>query len=205
MMLHIFNRSVYRKPVGMHVQGRHEHREHHGFLLEILPFEGALHCHYATVDRAYHHPHALAAVMTLRATEKIEDEAIDYRGKDTEACRNQNRRHKEPYRHIKRCQYHNGRFLSAYLPKASIDNERSTVGIKADCGKRITVRQIAGAMARRIVTYARKGEEASVDEHLGFIKFGSRVDIYLPVDCEILVKIGDITRGGVTPVARFKS
>lgn len=101
--------------------------------------------------------------------------------------------------------HHNGRFLSAYLPKASTDNERSTVGIKADCGKRITVRQIAGAMARRIVTYARKGEEASVDEHLGFIKFGSRVDIYLPVDCEILVKIGDITRGGVTPVARFKS
>lgn len=101
--------------------------------------------------------------------------------------------------------HHNGRFLSAYLPKASTDNERSTVGIKADCGKRITVRQIAGAMARRIVTYARKGEEASVDEHLGFIKFGSRVDIYLPVNCEILVKIGDITRGGVTPVARFKS
>lgn len=106
MMLHIFDRSVYRKPVGMHVQGRHEHREHHGFLLEILPFEGALHSHYATVDRAYHHPHALAAVMTLRATEKIEDEAIDYRGKDTEACRNQNRRHKEPYRHIKHCQYY---------------------------------------------------------------------------------------------------
>ena len=60
-------------------------------------------------------------------------------------------------------------------------------------------------MARRIVTYARKGEEASIDEHLGFIKFGSRVDIYLPVDCEILVKIGDITRGGVTPVAKFRN
>lgn len=100
--------------------------------------------------------------------------------------------------------HHQGRFLSAYLPKASTENERSTIGILSDCGERITVRQIAGAMARRIVTYAQKGEEASIDEHLGFIKFGSRVDIYLPLDTEILVKIGDITRGGVTPVAIFK-
>ncbi|MBD5339986.1 MAG: phosphatidylserine decarboxylase family protein [Bacteroides sp.] len=99
--------------------------------------------------------------------------------------------------------HHNGRFYSAYLPKASTDNERSTIGILADCGKRITVRQIAGAMARRIVTYAHKGEEASIDEHLGFIKFGSRVDLYLPLDTEILVNIGDITHGGVTPVAKF--
>ena len=106
---------------------------------------------------------------------------------------------------VKYVKHHNGRFLSAYLPKASTDNERSTIGIEADCGSRITVRQIAGAMARRIVTYARKGEVASIDEHLGFIKFGSRVDIYLPVDCEILVKIGDITRGGVTPVAKFRN
>lgn len=100
--------------------------------------------------------------------------------------------------------HHNGRFLSAYLPKASTDNERSTIGILADCGQRITARQIAGAMARRIVTYARRGEPASIDEHLGFIKFGSRVDLYLPLDAEILVNIGDITRGGMTPVARFK-
>ncbi len=98
-----------------------------------------------------------------------------------------------------------GRFLSAYLPKASTDNERSTIGILCDDGNRITVRQIAGAMARRIVTYARKNDNASIDEHLGFIKFGSRVDIYLPVDAEILLKIGDITRGGVTPVAILKS
>ncbi len=99
--------------------------------------------------------------------------------------------------------HHRGRFLSAYLPKASIDNERSTIGIVCDDGTRITVRQIAGAMARRIVTYARKGQPSSIDEHLGFIKFGSRVDIYLPLDAEILVKIGDITVGGVTPVARL--
>lgn len=97
--------------------------------------------------------------------------------------------------------HHSGRFLSAYLPKASSENERSTIGITTDTGRRITVRQVAGAMARRIVTYARKGSEASIDEHLGFIKFGSRVDLYLPLDSQVLVKIGDTTRGGVTPVA----
>lgn len=97
--------------------------------------------------------------------------------------------------------HHSGRFLSAWLPKASTENERSTIGITMDNGQRLTVRQIAGAMARRIVTYARKGQPASIDEHLGFIKFGSRVDIYLPVDAEVLVKIGDRTSGGVTPLA----
>lgn len=101
-------------------------------------------------------------------------------------------------------EHHEGRFLAAYLPKSSTENERSTVGIRCADGNRVTVRQVAGAMARRIVTYARKGEEASIDDHLGFIKFGSRVDIYLPADSEILVKIGDITRGGVTPVAVMK-
>lgn len=100
--------------------------------------------------------------------------------------------------------HHRGRFLSAYLPKASTENERSTVGIRCENGQKITARQIAGAMARRIVTYARKGMHASIDEHFGFIKLGSRVDLYLPVDCEILVKIGDVTRGGVTPVAKLK-
>lgn len=100
--------------------------------------------------------------------------------------------------------HHRGRFLSAYLPKASSENERSTVGITMNNGRRLVVRQIAGAMARRIVTYARPGEEADIDDHLGFIKFGSRVDIYLPLDAEILLKIGDLTRGGVTPLAILK-
>ena len=59
-------------------------------------------------------------------------------------------------------------------------------------------------MARRIVTYARVGEVAHIDEHLGFIKFGSRVDIYLPLDCEILVSMGQVTRGGLTPIAHLK-
>lgn len=100
--------------------------------------------------------------------------------------------------------HHRGRFLSAYLPKASSENERSTIGIRCANGQPITVRQVAGAMARRIVTYARKGQRADIDGHLGFIKFGSRVDLYLPLDAEILVGIGDITTGGVTPVARLR-
>lgn len=102
-------------------------------------------------------------------------------------------------------EHHDGRFLSAYLPKASTDNERSTIGITMNNGCRIVVRQIAGAMARRIVTYASAGEEADIDDHLGFIKFGSRVDIYLPVNAEILMKIGDVTTGGVTPIAIVKN
>ncbi|MDE7402274.1 MAG: phosphatidylserine decarboxylase family protein [Muribaculaceae bacterium] len=97
--------------------------------------------------------------------------------------------------------HHAGRFLSAYLPKASTENERSTIGITMDNGRRIVVRQIAGAMARRIVTYAEVGEVADIDDHLGFIKFGSRVDIYLPVDAHVLLKIGDLTSGGLTPLA----
>lgn len=99
--------------------------------------------------------------------------------------------------------HHKGRFLSAYLPKASVENERSTIGIRTDEGRLITVRQIAGAMARRIVTYARRGDEANVANHLGFIKFGSRVDIYLPLDAEILVKMKQSVRGGITQVARL--
>ena len=101
--------------------------------------------------------------------------------------------------------HHRGRFLSAYLPKASSENERSTIGIVTDDGVRLTARQIAGAMARRIVTYARKGHRANIDDHLGFIKFGSRVDLYLPLDAEILVEMKQIVKGGVTPLARLHS
>ena len=97
-----------------------------------------------------------------------------------------------------------GRFLSAYLPKASAENERSAVVIKTEGGHEILVRQIAGAIARRIVTYPEPGDECSIEDHLGFIKFGSRVDIYLPLDTEIFVKIGDKTTGGITEIARLK-
>lgn len=101
--------------------------------------------------------------------------------------------------------HHSGRFLSAYLPKASIENERSTILIRATNRQEVLVRQIAGAVARRIVTYAETGDLANIEEHLGFIKFGSRVDIYLPLDAEIYVKIGDKTMGGVTEVARLRN
>lgn len=100
--------------------------------------------------------------------------------------------------------HHRGRFLSAYLPKASIENERSTILVRAVNGQEVLVRQIAGAVARRIVTYAETGDFANIEDHLGFIKFGSRVDIYLPLDAEILVKIGDKTMGGVTEIARLR-
>lgn len=100
--------------------------------------------------------------------------------------------------------HHSGRFMAAYLPKSSTENERSTIVIKAQNGQEILVRQIAGAMARRIVTYAERGHEANIEDHMGFIKFGSRIDIYLPLDAEILVKLGDKTTGGITPVARLK-
>ncbi len=100
--------------------------------------------------------------------------------------------------------HHSGRFMSAYLPKSSTENERSTVVIRARSGQEILVRQIAGAVARRIVTYAEPGETANIEDHMGFIKFGSRVDIYLPLDTEIFVKLGDKTVGGITEVARLK-
>lgn len=100
--------------------------------------------------------------------------------------------------------HHPGRFMAAYLPKSSTENERSTVVIRTAGGQHVLVRQIAGAMARRIVTYAQPGVEASIEDHMGFIKFGSRVDIYLPVGTEILVNIGDKTVGGITEVARLR-
>ncbi len=99
--------------------------------------------------------------------------------------------------------HHDGRFLSAYLPKASTDNERSTVVIETPAGQKVVVRQIAGAVARRIVTYAEPGDEALIDEQLGFIKFGSRVDIFLPLGTETFVKIGDKTVGGITLIGRL--
>lgn len=105
---------------------------------------------------------------------------------------------------VKYVKHHSGRFLAAYLPKSSTENERSTIVITTDDGTEILMRQIAGAIARRIVTYPEAGERVALDEHIGFIKFGSRVDIYLPLDTEILVKLGDITTGGITQVARLK-
>lgn len=105
---------------------------------------------------------------------------------------------------IKKVAHHNGKFMKAWLPKASTDNERSTVVIETPEGVEILTRQIAGAMARRIVTYAEPGEECYIDEHMGFIKFGSRVDVYLPLGTEICVKMDQTTTGNQTVIAKLK-
>ena len=99
--------------------------------------------------------------------------------------------------------HHSGRFMAAYLPKSSTENERSTVAIRTNDGQMVLMRQVAGAMARRIVTYAHPGVEAKIEDHMGFIKFGSRVDLYLPLGTDILVGLGDKTIGGVTQVGRL--
>ncbi|GAB6395223.1 MAG: phosphatidylserine decarboxylase proenzyme [Bacteroidales bacterium] len=104
---------------------------------------------------------------------------------------------------VKHVSHHNGRFTAAYLPKSSIDNERSTIIITTRSGIDILTRQIAGAMARRVVTYAKEGEPCRVDEHLGFIKFGSRVDVYIPVESEVLVEMDQKVTGNQTPIARL--
>lgn len=105
---------------------------------------------------------------------------------------------------VKLVQHQNGNFHQAWLPKASIENERSTIVIETPEGQEVMVRQIAGAVARRIVTYAREGEECYIDEHLGFIKFGSRVDVYLPLDAEPCIKLGQRTTGNDTVIAKLK-
>ena len=89
------------------------------------------------------------------------------------------------------------------MPKASTENERSTVVIETEDGQEVLVRQIAGAVARRIVTYARENEDCYFDEHMGFIKFGSRVDVYLPLDTQVLVKMGQATVGNQTIIAKL--
>lgn len=96
-----------------------------------------------------------------------------------------------------------GRHKGAWLPKSSTENERSLVVIETDSKIRIAVRQIAGAMARRIVTYAKAGKRCHRNTHLGFIKLGSRVDMYLPLDTEMFVQVGDLVRGNETIVARL--
>ncbi|MBR6715653.1 MAG: phosphatidylserine decarboxylase family protein [Prevotella sp.] len=105
---------------------------------------------------------------------------------------------------IKYVHHQNGNFHKAWLPKASEENEHADVIITTPDGVDILCRQIAGAVARRIVTYAKEGEECFIDEHLGFIKFGSRVDVYLPIDSEVCVKMGQSTTGDITTIAKLK-
>ena len=106
---------------------------------------------------------------------------------------------------IKYVEHDDGNFHKAWLPKASEENERSTVVIETPDGTEILARQVAGAMARRIVTYPSVGEDCYIDEHLGFIKFGSRVDLYLPLGTEICVKLHQKTVGNETIIAKLKT
>lgn len=97
--------------------------------------------------------------------------------------------------------YHPGKYLVAWHPKSSEENERSTVVIKGRGGE-VLVRQIAGALARRIVTYSKEGASVEQGQELGFIKFGSRVDLFLPMDARIEVVLGQRVTGGITIIGR---
>lgn len=94
--------------------------------------------------------------------------------------------------------YHPGKFLAAWEPKSSTDNERTTVVVKHKKGTEILFRQIAGALARRIVWYCKEGDVAEQCGQMGFIKFGSRVDLFLPIGTKLNVKIGDVVKGSQT-------
>lgn len=104
---------------------------------------------------------------------------------------------------VKLVSHQNGKYMKAWLPKASLDNERSTIVIETPEGVEVLVRQIAGAMARRIVTYAIPGDACYIDEHLGFIKFGSRVDVFLPLGTDIKVALNQTTTGNQTIIANL--
>lgn len=104
---------------------------------------------------------------------------------------------------VLRADHEDGRFKKAYLPKASSENERSTIVIKSDAGPTIMMRQVAGAVARRIVTYVEAGDRAEVNAELGFIKFGSRIDLFLPLGTEVCVKMKDTVRGNITTIAKI--
>jgi len=99
--------------------------------------------------------------------------------------------------------YHPGRHMVAFNPKASLENERATTVIRDSQGRQILVRQIAGAMARRIKCYPKVGEPVTIGDELGFIKFGSRVDLLLPVDTKIDVVLGQKVTGKQTPIGHF--
>ena len=105
---------------------------------------------------------------------------------------------------IKYSKYHPGKFLVAWHPKSSTENERTTVVIEDSKGMKVLVRQIAGALARRIICYAKPNDQVKQGQEFGFIKFGSRVDVFLPVGSDINVKLGDIVKGGITVLATVK-
>ncbi len=100
--------------------------------------------------------------------------------------------------------YHPGRFLVAWHPKSSVENERTTTVVRTEKGDKVLFRQIAGFIARRIISYMTVGTTMEQNHITGFIKFGSRIDVLIPKECELLVEIGDGVVGSQTPIARFK-
>ena len=104
---------------------------------------------------------------------------------------------------VKFVKHFDGNYHKAWLPKASEENEHADIMIETPDGQEVLVRQIAGAMARRIVTYAKDGEECYIDEHLGFIKLGSRVDVYLPLTAKACVTMDQPTTGDQTVIAKM--
>lgn len=100
--------------------------------------------------------------------------------------------------------YHPGKYLVAWHEKSSTENERTTVAVESLTHHKVVFRQIAGYVARRIVFYCNEGDTAKAGHEYGFIKFGSRMDVFLPLDTEILCKIGDKTKGGIDVIARMK-
>ena len=105
---------------------------------------------------------------------------------------------------VKFVKHFDGNYHKAWLPKASEENEHADIMITTPDGVDVLCRQIAGAVARRIVTYAKDGEDCYIDEHLGFIKLGSRVDVFLPIGTEVCVKMGQATTGDLMVIAKLK-
>ena len=101
------------------------------------------------------------------------------------------------------CKYHPGKYLVAWHPKSSTENERTSIAVRMANGTEVLFRQIAGALARRICWYVKEGQTIAQGEEFGFIKFGSRVDLFLPLDAKIKVENGQKTTGGITVIAEL--
>jgi phosphatidylserine decarboxylase len=104
---------------------------------------------------------------------------------------------------LKYYKYHPGLFLVAWHPKSSTENERTTAVVEDNKGRTVLFRQIAGALARRIVFFDQEGKSVEQNEECGFIKFGSRVDLLLPLDVKLNVKLNEKVKGGITTIAKF--
>ncbi|HXU26355.1 MAG TPA: phosphatidylserine decarboxylase family protein, partial [Bacteroidia bacterium] len=102
---------------------------------------------------------------------------------------------------VKYAKHHHGKYLVAWHPKSSTENERTTVVVERKDGTQILFRQIAGALARRIVMYSKEGDVATQTEQFGFIKFGSRVDVFLPIGTKVNVQLNEVVKGGITVLA----